>query len=61
MKKFWKWLIGDWWEVRACGWPYSDGFATFNRYRHCILDTGLTRERAQEICDAMNNSEGGNG
>lgn len=56
MARFLKWLIGDWWVVRPCGWPYPPGYATYNKWRNTVLDTGLPdRETAQAICDELNN------
>lgn len=52
--RLWKRFIGDWWVVRPCGWPYPQGYATFNHYRRMVADTGLTKEHAQAICDSMN-------
>lgn len=52
--KLFRRLIGDWWVVRACRWPYPEGYATYNPFRHTMLDSGLTKERAQQICDGMN-------
>jgi hypothetical protein len=42
------------WEIRRCLWPFPEGYATFNPGTNTILDTGLTKQRAQEICDQMN-------
>lgn len=61
MKRLWRRLIGNWWVVRRSLWPYRGKYSTYNGYKRCILDTGLTRERAQQICDAMNASESGDG
>ena len=54
MKRFWKWLIGDWWVVRRCTWPYQEGYATFNKYKNTVLDTGITKQEAEEICKELN-------
>jgi hypothetical protein len=43
-----------WWEVRKCGFPYPSGYATYNKTKNMILDTGLTKDVAQSICDIMN-------
>lgn len=47
-------LIGDWWEVRKCYWPFPEGFATYHPASRTILDTGLSRDAAQDICDKLN-------
>ncbi len=47
-------IKGDRWVVRACKWPYSDGYATYNPLKNMILDTGLTKDRAGEICRGLN-------
>lgn len=47
-------VLGDKWEVRKCLFPYPEGYATYNPFTRTILDTGLTKERAQEICDELN-------
>jgi hypothetical protein len=54
MQKIWRWLIRDRWTVRRCGWPYAEGFATYNRHRRMVLDTGLTREEAEAACNELN-------
>lgn len=54
LTRVWKRLIGDWWEIRVCYWPHPRGYATYNPYRKTILDTGLSREQAKEICKELN-------
>lgn len=54
MRKLWRWMIGDWWTVRASCWPYPEGYATYNRFRRMVLDTGLTYEAAKKACDELN-------
>lgn len=54
LKRICKWIFRDWWVVRPCGWPYREGFATFNSFRNTVLDTGLTKDHAQRLCDQMN-------
>jgi hypothetical protein len=54
LKKLWNKAIGNWWEVRACCWPYPEGYGTYNPYKKMILNTGLTKEHAQSICDQLN-------
>jgi len=54
MKNFFKRLIGNWWVVRKCGFPYKKGYATYNKFKNTILDTGLTKEQANQICDELN-------
>ncbi len=48
---------GPEWQVRFCYWPYPEGYAVFNEWRHFALDTGLSKEHAQSICDRMNKGE----
>jgi hypothetical protein len=52
--RLWRWLRGDWWEVRRCEFPYPEGYATYNPASRTILDTGLTRDRAASICRELN-------
>lgn len=47
-------VTGNWWEVRRCLFPYPEGYATYNPAKRMILDTGLSKERAQRICDELN-------
>ncbi len=55
-KRVLKKIKGDRWEVRRCLWPYPEGYATYNPATQTILDTGLTKVRAQEICDQLNSA-----
>lgn len=52
--RLWRRLTGNRWVVRTCGWPYESGYATYNPKTRTILDTGLSREHAQQICDELN-------
>jgi len=54
-KRLFKRMIGNWWEVRVCYFPYPEGYATFNRFKNTVLDTELSKEEAQRRCDVMNN------
>lgn len=47
----WKRLTGNWWVVRRCAFPYPEGYATYLPAKKTVLDTGLTKEHAQKICD----------
>lgn len=47
-------IIGNWWIVRKCEFPFPKGYATYNPAKKTILDTGLTKKQAQDICDTMN-------
>jgi len=49
-----RWLVGDWWVVRKCKFPFPKGYATYNRKRKMILDTGLTKLMAKETCKELN-------
>ena len=42
------------WVVRKCGWPFKPGYATYNPKRRMILDTGLSKEQAQQLCAELN-------
>jgi len=48
MKKATKWKV-----VRTI-WPYEDGYGVVSADRLIIVDTGLSKEQAQSICDQMN-------
>jgi len=52
--KCWRWIIGDWWVVRRCEFPYAAGYATYNPYRKTVLDTGLSKTDALAICKGLN-------
>jgi len=54
LRRLWRWWINDWWEVRACEWPYPEGFAIYHRGRGMILDMGLTYEQAAKLCEQYN-------
>lgn len=41
------------WRVIRTIRPYPEGYGTYNR--HVLLDTGLSREEATEICKELNN------
>ncbi len=47
-------LFGLAWTVRRCGFPYERGYATYLPYKRMILDTGLSKEHAQGLCDKLN-------
>jgi hypothetical protein len=49
-------LLGDKWEVRRTIWPYRDGYGVYNQARRTLLEHGLTKERAQQICDYENSA-----
>ena len=53
-------FLGDKWEPRRCCWPYPEGWATYNRFKNAIADTGLTKEEAQRRCDELNQVKHGN-
>ena len=42
------------WVVKKCRFPYEEGYATYNKKIHTILDTGLTKEQAIQICKELN-------
>jgi hypothetical protein len=49
-------LVGKW-EVRKTIWPYAEGYGTYHTGKKMVLDTGLTKIRAQELCDKLNNGD----
>lgn len=60
MKKLFKIITGNWWVVRATLWPFPEGYGTYLPSKNMILDTGLTKEHAQQICDELNGVKNGN-
>jgi hypothetical protein len=42
------------WEVRKSMWPYPDGYAVYDARERLVLDSGLSREAAQALCNRMN-------
>ena len=57
IRKLCKKQFGTWWEPIRCIWPYPEGYAVHCKRKNTVLDTGLTRARAQEICDELNAKE----
>jgi hypothetical protein len=56
IRRFYKrYILGDWWTVRHCMFPFFNGYCTYNQYKKTILDTGLRYERAKKICEELNN------
>ncbi|MDC1268182.1 hypothetical protein N8Z76_00455 [Gammaproteobacteria bacterium] len=49
-------ILKEKWEARECMWPHPDGWATYNQRTNMILDTGLTKARAEQICKKLNQS-----
>lgn len=47
---------GDW-IVKKCGFPYPEGYCTYNPKTRTLLDTGLTHEEAKEICKELNKNK----
>lgn len=45
------------WEIRKCLFTYPEGYAVFNYHTNTILDTGLTKQKAQNICDELNSEK----
>lgn len=54
IKEILKRIINDRWIVIPCRFPYPEGYATYNPSINTILDTGLTKEQAKQICEEMN-------
>lgn len=46
-------LMGKW-EVRKLLFPYPEGYGTYHTGKRTLLDTGLSKEQAQQICDELN-------
>ncbi len=42
------------WVVKPCGWPFPRGFCCYRKQDESAIDHGVTRARAQQICDWMN-------
>ena len=46
------------WQVARTIWPYREGYGTYRVNKltgeKCILDTGLTKEQAQQEADILN-------
>jgi hypothetical protein len=42
------------WKVCRTGWPYNEGYGSYLPRRNMLLDSGLTKERAQLACDELN-------
>ena len=42
------------WEVVRTGWPYREGYGTYNKRKRVLLDSGLSREQTVEECKELN-------
>lgn len=44
------------WKLCKTGWPYEVGYGTWRwqGYRKVLLDSGLTREQAEECLEELN-------
>lgn len=49
-----RFLKPKYWVVKKCGYPYSQGYGTYNWKKKMILDTGLSKEEAMAICRELN-------
>lgn len=47
-------IVSNKWVIRKTIWPFPEGHGTFNSKSGIILDTGLTKEKAQKLCDELN-------
>lgn len=49
-------LFAPKWRVRKATWPYPEGYCTYKKVggQITVLDTGLTKEQAKEICKELN-------
>jgi len=55
IRRFWhKNVLGHWWVPMKCGWPYPEGYCAYNKWTRTLLESGLTREQAEGVCDIMN-------
>lgn len=45
------------WVVTRTIWPYNDGYGVLNRNTNSIVETGITKQEAQEIVDELNEEE----
>ncbi len=42
------------WIVKKTIWPYKDGYGTYCRGCQTILDTGLSKESAEQAAEELN-------
>lgn len=54
LKILFKRLSGNWWVVRRSLFPFPEGYATYNPLKDTILDTGLTKQNAIDLCKKYN-------
>jgi hypothetical protein len=54
LRSWWGQLIHGRWVVRRTIWPYRDGWGTYCPRKNMVLDTGLSKERATELCKELN-------
>lgn len=57
MKSLKQLLTRDRWEVWRTIWPYPEGWGVYNPKTRTLLDSGLSKEDAQAICDDMNGAK----
>ena len=47
-------MFGKNWVVRKTIWPFPNGYGVYNTKTKTILETGITKREAQQICDELN-------
>ena len=45
------------WIVCRTIWPYPEGYGVISKNKRIIIDTGLSKEEAQNVCDEMNKKQ----
>jgi hypothetical protein len=59
MKKILRRLKYTKWKVIRTTWPYPEGYGVYRSHRFSgrmtVLDTGLTKQQAKEVCEYENN------
>ena len=46
--------MADKWTVVRTIWPYPDGWGVFNETTRTLLDSGLSKQRAESIVASLN-------
>lgn len=47
-------LVGNKWIVVETKFPYDEGYGTYNKFLNTLLDSGLTKLDAEELCKELN-------
>lgn len=53
----WRLWPRDEWRAVRIGWPYGDGWGTYNKRRRTVADSGLERWEAEERAAELNARE----